>query len=106
MLAVVIVTMFCRRTIKVLLALDAKGCRGQKRMSKEARDEMHRRQRERLLAFHAAMTPEVRAKSAAGVKAWFDALPSQEKRRVVAIIQAKDRIAKAKSKSKHKLGSR
>lgn len=94
--------MFCRRTIKVLLALDAKGCMGQKQMTKEARDEMRRKQRESLLAFHAAMTPEVRAKSAAGVKAWFDALPPQEKRRVVAIIQAKDRNAKAKRKQKQK----
>jgi len=39
-------------------------------------------------------TPEVRAKSAQGVKAWFDALSADEKMRVVAVIQAKERLRK------------
>ena len=43
-------------------------------------------------------TPEARAKVTAGVKRWFDALPPEEKARVVAIIQAKDRIARKKTK--------
>ena len=43
-------------------------------------------------------TPETRAKVTEGVRRWFNALPPEEKARVVAVIQAKDRIARKKGK--------
>lgn len=43
-------------------------------------------------------TPETRAKVKASVKEWYDNLPYEEQRHVVAIILAKERAAKKRRK--------